>query len=92
MNADIFRRTFNVVPSRSNVVQYRIRVRRDAGLDDILEAAKRCGIPVGNFNCGVFEVQTDVGIWSNPTGKNLRFAKPANRVFKSWEQLEAEEA
>lgn len=42
----------------------------------------------GKGSMGVFEIQTDEGIWSTESGRPL---KPRTAVFKTWEQLDQEE-
>lgn len=64
-----------------------------ASLDDILVEGYQKGFPMGSARGGCFELQTDEGIWARPDGKRMRVTgrngQPA--IFKTWEQLEAEE-
>lgn len=64
-------------------------VPADATLADILAAAYAAGMPKGSARAGCYEVQTDAGVWSSPTRSRLN---PNTAVFKTWDQLEAEEA
>lgn len=73
---------------------FELTVPAGAHLDVILLQGYREGFPMGSARGGCFELQTDEGIWSRPDGKRMRTTgkrtgQPA--VFKTWEQLEAEE-
>lgn len=70
--------------------EYTFYVPADAGLEQILEIGHRDhNMPKGSARGGCFELQTDLGIWSSPTDSRLN---PRSAIFKTWEQLEAEEA
>lgn len=59
----------------------------DASLADILALGYAQRIPRGSQRAGCFEIQTSLGIWTSPRGR----MNPRTAVFKSWQQLEAEE-
>lgn len=73
----------------------RIEVPETASLVDILSAAYAAGLSKGSQRSGVFEVQTDAGIYQhhNPEFRERSYGKldPDKAVFKTWEQLEQEE-
>ncbi len=46
-------------------------------------------MPKGSARAGCYEVQTDAGVWTSPTRSRLN---PKTAVFKTWDDLEAEEA
>lgn len=86
MNADIFHRTYNRVPEKGRVLVFTVEVPAGASLEAILEAGRAAGLPKGGAGSGVFEVQTDEGIWSTATARVLR---PCNATFQTWDQLDA---
>lgn len=64
-------------------------------LPEALCAALAAGMSKGTHRSGCFEVQTDRGIWSQRDGNRIDLSttrKVALTTFKTWEQLEAEEA
>lgn len=61
----------------------------DATLAEVLAAAFAQGVRKGSARAGVYEVQGPRGIWSTPGNQNL--AKSKKVVFKTWEELEAED-
>jgi len=66
----------------------------DLDIEDALEIARENGAPLGSRRSGIFEVQGPTGIWSHVNGRRMDFdteSKRAKVVFKSWEDLEAEE-
>ena len=74
-----------------NVHQYDAVLDRDMDLTEIIAlAATVCGR--GSHRAGTFEIQTDEGIITHATGKNLVGTPAKNIVFKTWDELEAEEA
>jgi hypothetical protein len=93
-HADIFYRTWNKVPERQRVLHYCIDVPASATLDQIISTARKLGVGRGTHQTGIFEVQTDQGIYSRADGCRLDVSTPgraAKVIFKSWEQLEVEE-
>ena len=58
----------------------------------LLGMAWEGGMPKGSQRTGCFQIQTDVGIFSSTTRGRFNPAKPDTIVFKTWEQVEAEEA
>jgi len=48
--------------------------------------------PKGSARSGVFEIQTDEGIWSRVDGRQFGRLNKLNATFKTWEQLENNEA
>lgn len=66
----------------------------DLSLGDALEAARAAGMPKGSHRTGCFEVQNDLGIYSQIDYNRIDLSAPAKAakvVFKTWEQLEAED-
>jgi len=57
-------------------------------VEELLSYAYSLGVPKGSARCGCVEIQTDDGIWSSHHGGRI---VPSKAVFKTWEQLEAEE-
>ena len=90
-NIDIFSRTFNRKAGAGRVVEYGLSVPLGSSLADLLSLAKAAGIPLGgrgrNYG-GIFEIQTQAGIWSTVDEGKLDLA---HGIFKSWEELEKEE-
>ncbi len=56
-----------------------------------IAAARKLGVPYGSSRSGAFEIQTDAGIWSRSDGRGHGRLTDAGSVFKSWDQLAAEE-
>lgn len=91
-HADVFCRTFNrrgakFARTREIVVMY----PTGATLAQLIELAREAGASLGGrgrHQGGIFEIQTDEGIWSTADGGKLDVK---HGVFKTWEQLEAEE-
>lgn len=97
IKADIFYRTWNrdteKMASQASVRSVRIEVPEDADLDAIAKLAYAAGASVGaKGQSGIFEIQTDRGIWARPDGKPLLpGGKPHRHTsFKSWDELEKE--
>jgi hypothetical protein len=67
---------------------YSFTVAADATLAEILAQGYALHIPKGSARGGCFEVQTDLGVWSSPTGGRMN---PRTATFRSWEQLESED-
>lgn len=86
MRADVFHRTYNRVPEKGRVLVFTVEVEAGASLEAILAAAQAAGLPKGGASSGVFEVQTDEGVWATTTARVLR---PCNAVFTTWEALDA---
>lgn len=77
--------------SPANVRSIRIQVRDIKNIDDILEAAYRAGAPKGSSRSGIFEVQTDDGIWMRDDGAKFNLATNTGRAavrFRTWDELE----
>lgn len=68
---------------------FEVTVPAGTSLPTILATGYGQGIPKGSGRGGCFELQTDEGIWSSPTNSRLN---PSTAIFKTWEQLEQEEA
>jgi hypothetical protein len=68
---------------------YTVDVPPDATLPEILAAAYATGMPRGSQRSGVFEVQTDHGIFShhNPLFRDRAYGKlnPDKASFTPWE-------
>jgi hypothetical protein len=70
---------------------YSGEVADDSTLDQILAAS---GLPKGSSRGGVFQIQTDRGIWVDhrPAFVERGFGRldPAKAVFKTWAEVDAE--
>jgi len=88
MRVDIFHRTYSKT-GNGRVLEFSIEVPKGATIDQILAAAFAQGVPKGGSSSGIFEIQTDEGIWS--IGSTAKVLRPGNAVFKTWDQLEEEE-
>ena len=60
----------------------------DATIAQILEIGYSQRMPKGSARAGCYEVQTDKGIFTSHHGGRI---VPEKAIFKTWEQLEAEE-
>jgi hypothetical protein len=71
----------------------RLDLPEDASLDEVLAAARRGKLfGRGTSTTGCYEVQGPRGIWTHRDGlRNLGRARPSAVIFRSWEQLEAED-
>ena len=99
---DAFYRTYNKVESKmmssANVRSVSVEVAADATPAEMIAAALAAGASIGTSRTGIYEIQTDDGIWTR-TDKAIRCFERINGeivvskkfAFKSWEQLEAEE-
>lgn len=91
-----FARTYNRNPERMTVVTAQFEAPADAKVEELIELAHECGLSRGDRTlAGVFELQTDDGIWQCADGSKLlmrtgRGLSPRAQ-FRSWEQVEAEE-
>ena len=97
MRADCFFRLYNrdrarVLSSR-NQRYVTVHVADGAELGEILAAARSAGAPVGNTLTGVYEVQTDRGIYDRPDARKLDGTprRLAAARFRTWADLEAAE-
>jgi hypothetical protein len=99
MMIDIFWRKWNRNPARvmsaRNVVVTRIEVEAGLDLSGLVAAAWKQGVPSGERTlAGIFELQTDGGIWSGPeekgqTGPLWRNGKARKGVsFTAWDTEE----
>lgn len=88
MRVDWFHRPENKHFSKDRVKVFGFEAPAGSILEQLLAAGYDAGIPKGSHRGGVFEIQTDEGIWSSPSNSRLL---PGAAVFKTWEQLEQEE-
>jgi len=90
---DVFFRRYNRSLERTlsagNVVVVQLDLPADTGLPDILAAAYRAGASKGSSRSGIFEVQTDIGIWSREDGGKID--PPTRARFSSWSALDGAE-
>lgn len=89
MNAQVFYRTFNRVAGRSRAQVVDVVVPAAATLQDMVAAAARiCGrrLLARSGRTGVFEVQTDAGLWTTPDEGGCVLTQRAQ--FQTWEQLD----
>jgi hypothetical protein len=99
MRADVFYRKFN--SRRESIGEVLVEVPQGAELELIIREAGRLlgkALERRSSSTGVFEVQTDEGIWSVPEGSLTRWQAARERlvvregaVFESWEELERRE-
>ncbi|HYM54563.1 MAG TPA: hypothetical protein VES97_04325, partial [Solirubrobacteraceae bacterium] len=92
-----FFRPFNRVRERMNVYVVEFVAKVGTAVEDLIEMAHDAGASRGaRTPAGVFELQTDEGIWSTPTGSKLLTTSNSGlsprATFATWEQLEAAEA
>ena len=104
MIIDIFNRRENKNFKMENVFDEKVEINEDLlsenwdtmeDLQIMLETAwadKSVYAGQGSDRAGIFEIQTDKGIFSQVNEKRLRPNKPGKIIYKTWEQLEAEEA
>ena len=81
--------------SSSNVRTARFAAPATATISDLLELARAAGASCGTAQTGVFEIQTDDGIWQHTGGQKIDVSttrRAANVQFRTWDQLDAEEA
>lgn len=93
MRADIFHRRHNNDPAKrnsdGNVDCYVFDVPARATLADILEKAHGGGIGIGTSQSGIFQVQTDRGIYSRTDGMRLDVSNTAPSCKGSLQDLGA---
>lgn len=99
MTADIFFRLHHPslarVLSPQNVRSMRLCFPEGTDIATIVRAALAAGAPIGSSRSGIFEVQTDDGIYAREDGGKLNVdteRKVAKIKFQTWDSLEAEEA
>ena len=85
------RPTAEAVDADFNTTEYSAVLDRDMDLTELIALAATVA-GRGSHRAGTFEIQTSEGIVSHATGKNLVKAAAKNIVFKTWDELEAEEA
>ncbi len=88
MRADVFYKTYNRVVSRARTLYVVVEVPETATLGEILAAAFAAGCPRGNRGSGVFEIQTDLGIFDTTTARSLT---DRNARYRTWDEIDAEE-
>lgn len=82
-------------PSQLNADCFSVMLPADTDIADAVETAIYFGMPIGSNRSGCYQVQSDAGIWEQVDGNRMDFSTPrkaAKVEFKSWEQMEAEEA
>lgn len=96
MKVTAFFRTFNRVPERMRTKTVEFTAPVGTAIEDLIEMAHAAGASRGaRTPSGVFEIQTDEGIWSTPdetkllTTSNSGLSDRAS--FKSWKAMEREE-
>lgn len=100
MRADCFYRRYNRDRARMfsarNVAEVLVEVPVDASLADILAAAYSAARKVpGDRATGIYEVQTDLGIYRSSDERCIDLTTAVGRArvsFRTWEQLDADEA
>ena len=97
---DYWWRTENKVVARMGVREWSLVAAADMTVAQLLEAVHAPhdgaphGCPRGSSRTGLTEIQLDAGIvaaWTENVHGQPQKVTEANAVFKSWEQLEAEE-
>ncbi len=83
---DVFYRTFNRKPGAGRINEYSFPAPEDQSLGSLLAAARSAGVPLGgagrNYG-GIFEIQTDSGIWSTLDGGKLDLGHGFFKLGKS---------
>jgi hypothetical protein len=90
MTVDSFFRRWNKNPMKLHATDNSVSVRFEAptgcALEQLLNLAHKAGASLGTWQTGVYEIQTDEGIWALPNGKALRHKMHA-AVFTPWEEV-----
>lgn len=101
MKIDVFFRTYNKdkakMLSESNKRELKTEIAdADAGdIDKLLAAAWKAGAGKGNSHSGVYEIQTDHGVWDSIDGRKINVDTDTGRTrirFRTWAELETEVA
>lgn len=90
---DAFYKTFNRVPEKRRTLSLRFEAPVGATLAELLATYIAAGGTRGSHETGVFEMQTDAGIWSHRDEKRMDAStarRAASCEFKTWEELDAE--
>lgn len=88
MRVDAFFRTYNRHVERRRVVCVVFEAREGAELAELLELAHKAGAKGRGSSTGIFELQTDEGIWSREDGKPLERRSGKLAAFATWAKLE----
>ena len=93
---DFFSRVENsrVHPHLRPARQFSLQLPIETTLAEALAAAYAAHMPRGTNRAGCFQIQNDRGIWNHINGNRMDPSTPrkaAKCVFKTWEELEAEE-
>lgn len=98
MRCDCFFRAWHRDQARMfsdrNVRVVLVEAPADATIDVILGLALDAGASKGNGRTGIFQVQTDIGIWTTIDGRPFVTTSPGKRAMiahQTWAELEAEE-
>jgi hypothetical protein len=98
MRCDAYFRAWNRKPSRifepRNVRVVIFEAPEAVSVDELLALARAAGAAKDPGRCGIFQIQTDAGIWTASDGRTIRTSSPGLRArvrFHSWEALEAAE-
>lgn len=96
MSVTCFFRPYNRVVERMTVLTMMFTAPRKATIERLIELAHEAGASRGDRTlAGVFELQTDEGIWNCPDGSKLLkrtgVALSDNARFRSWDVIESEE-
>lgn len=95
-----YNRSFEKMMSDENQRDMVLDAPAGASLVDVLLLARAAGLPVGSFQSGIYEVQTNEGMYRRADGmklckdptKGLTADEVRKAVFKTWDQLEQEES
>jgi hypothetical protein len=91
MRADFFWKTQNRIPGRGRECEFTCVVPVDATVAEMLTIAGRLApvrLDARHGPHGVYQVQTDLGIFTAPTGVDVRSPRT---TFSTWDELEAAE-
>lgn len=101
MTADLFMHTetnarpWDVHVAQSAGRELRVEVPDDATVDEILAVAHAAGMPKGSSRSGVFQIQTDNGIFQHADARRRERGygriTTATSIFQTWAELEASE-
>ena len=97
MQANIFfrRENKNFKPQRILTDRFEVEVTAQPGTDQelgqILNSVWNQGASRGSHRSGIFEIQTDLGIWSQINEKKLNPSRMQLTRYQSWDQLISEE-
>ena len=78
----------NFKPDQAVCVKFETDVKSESGtqeeLDELLKSAWAEGASMGTHRSGIFEIQTDHGIWQQINGKKLNASRMQLATYTEW--------